>query len=197
MRVGTATIFRLFKSQSRSTEYTSCSRVLSQYCTTEVVVLVYAQPVAPPPNVFTLNCYCIVRAVNHAECVMPFHSCPSRDRFCLSDSLTCRTSLLDAIVINDAVMERSAQNHVRPLSRYKSLNKSSDMGKCDSYVVTRGWGDLSVLFQHFASITFPQIYRFSHNVHTTTMKNHYRNNFRNIHLSYFLNSKFSLLVCSY
>lgn len=109
---------------------------------------------APPPDVFTLNICCMVRAVNHTECEMPFRSCPSRARFCLGDSPTCRTSLLDAIVINDTVMERSAKNHVRPLSRYKSSNKSSDMGKSDSNVVTRGCGDLSVLFQHCAYIPF-------------------------------------------
>lgn len=136
--------------------------------------MVYVHPVSPAPDVFTLNICCMVRAVNHTECEMPFCSCPSRARFCLGDSPTCRTSLLDAIVINDTVMERSAKNHVRPLSRYKSSNKSSDMGKSDSNVVTRGCGDLSVLFQHCAYITFLQIYRFLHNVHRTMMKNYYR-----------------------
>lgn len=98
--------------------------------------------------------------------------CPSRAPFCIGDPPTCRTSLLDAIVINDAVMERSAKNHVRPLSRYGSSNKSSDMGKSDSNVVTRGRGDLSVSFQHSTYITNSSNIQILKNVRKTVMKNH-------------------------
>lgn len=98
---------------------------------------------------FYSNICCIVPAVNHSETELPFHRCPlefgSISVLLQTVGLHCWVQLW--------LMAQSWCNQPRtmfdlPLSWYRSPNKSSNMGKSNSNVVTPGHSDLSVLFQH-------------------------------------------------